>query len=431
MAARRAGATIMAAITADTRAICCTGAAVSFRKLSRIPALRAHQGYQRTRETRKKFPSLVPGFTGSPGFPRSGLWLALLLILSGAAAHGTTYDPLVVELHGFLTSDGHISEATPAPGAVAFAASTPAAPAPALRFALAAPVRFEPGAPFEVTLSFRADKPVLPRDAEGHAFEVNVEPGGTATRIDLAEPILTPGSVASASATVQAPGALFAEGANVTLTIRPLMPLADGSLAVIIGGDSPSRFDAPDMRVPVPADLRMQDLPHTEFLLETESFAPPATHAVNVFSIGHDAITPPAAGAWSANGTYVVLRGDEPAASANQHEHADRARRIEAAHEFRVNGLTARVHPGLGVVVRVLTQPIRVECVRNCPAGYTWTYAAPASSSSAVDPPSALIPPPRDTRGVPVSEDEPAEKATPILPMVALAAIALAAMSKR
>lgn len=350
------------------------------------------------------------------------------LLLAPTALAQERFDPLRLSYAGFLTGEGAIEAAAPAPGALAFAPATPPAPAEPLRFALAAPVRFTPGAAFDVALRVRADAPVLARDAEGNAFELIVEPGGAPVRVALDPPFLAPGSLATVRAQVVS-SEIYPEGAAIALSVRPLFAFTEGALLLVVGEEG-STFAAPDMRVPTPADLRLQDVPHTEFLLEGESFDPPATHAVNVFRVAHASVAPPEQGAWSRNGTYVVLRGEEPPAEAAAHAKADRAGRIEAAHELRVNGVLARVHPGLGVVLRVASAPIRVECVRNCPPELAWTYAPP-NANAPTDPPSALVVPPRDTSGIPVSRDEPDKRPTPLAPLVLLAALALAARSKR
>lgn len=355
-------------------------------------------------------------------------WLALA---PPAFAQEVRFDPLRLSFSGFLAGDGSIDATAPAPGAIPFAPATPPAQATPLRFTLASPVTFTPGAALEVTLQVRADAPVVARDADGFAFEVNVEPGGAAARVAIDPPLLTPGSVATLRAQVVS-SALYREGSELALTVRPLMSFTEGALSLVVGGKAPSTFAAPDMRVPTPAELRLQDVAHTEFLLEGESFEPPATHAVNVFRVSHTSVTPPAQGAFSRNGTYVVLRGEEPPADAASHASADRDARVAAAHELRVNGVLARVHPGLGVVVRAFAAPVRVECVRNCPADLSWSFAPPTSTTP-TDAPSSLIAPPRDTSGIPVSEDEPDEKPTPLGPGLALLAVAGAslAVSKR
>ncbi|HET6406054.1 MAG TPA: hypothetical protein VFH78_15545 [Candidatus Thermoplasmatota archaeon] len=354
----------------------------------------------------------------------------VLALLAPLALAQSAFDPLIVSYRGYLAADGAIASAAPAAGAVAFAPPAPGAPAPPLRFELASPVRFTPGAAFTVELTIRADALVVARDAEGEAFEVTVEPGGAPVRVALDPPVMAPGSVAKARAHVVASGALYEEGATIALLVRPLMPFTQGALSLVVGGDAPSAFAAPDMRVPAPADLRLQAVPHTEFLLGSESFEPPASHAVNTFVVTHTDIRAPERGSWSPNGTYVVLRGEESDAEARTHAHAERNARIEAAHEVRVNGVPARVHPGLGVIVRADALPLRVECVRHCPAGFAWSYAPPNAPTPG-ERPSTLVAPPRDTRGIPVSADEPQDARTPLAPLVALAALALAARTKR
>lgn len=356
----------------------------------------------------------------------AALIVATLALAHPALAHGdapaSSFDPLALSFHGYLTADGKLSDAAPAPGSVPFGVAV--APAPALHFALAAPVRFVPGGGFDVAITLRADRPVVTGDGIEIGF-TDADP----MRVAL-DPVLAPGTVATARATLQAPGALYDEGAPLELTVRPLMPaLAEGSLAIVIGGDAPSTFDMIDMRVPTPTDLRLQDVAHTEFLLDGESFAPPPTHSVNTILVHHDSIERGAFPGYSANGTYVVLRGEEEAA-AQAHATTDRDKRVEAAHEFRVNGVVARVHPGLGVVVRVMTPTIVVSCVQNCPAaGFTYTLAP--EPLLITDPPSALVPPPRDTNGIPVSADEPEPKETPIGGILLVALVAAAIVLRR
>lgn len=352
------------------------------------------------------------------------LAVLLLALAPLAAAHGSPapYDPLVVELHAFLTSDGALSEAAPQPGAVAFPAGAPPAGSAPLRFEIEAPVRFVPSGGFAVDLALRADAPVV----AGDGLELAIEPGGEPARVPLPEPVLAPGETTRVLVRLQASGAEYAEGDPIALVVRPLMPgLTEGALSVVVGGDVPSRVDALDMRVPTPADLGLQSTPLTEFILGKEEFASSAGTAVNVFRVGHDVISRPEGHAWSTNGTYVVLRGEEAGDVALQHSFVDRERRIGVAHEFSVNGIRARVHPGLGVVVPVTSLPIRVVCVANCPtAGFSHTIDAPGSDADAppAERPSVLVPPPRETRGIPVSEDEDAPRNTPLAGTLALLA---------
>lgn len=370
---------------------------------------------------------------------RSALWPLLLALALGlaigalvplAGAHGAAaapYDPLSLEWHAFLAADGTIGTVSPRAGAIAFPASpapTAGASAP-LRFTFPAPVAFEPGGGFVVRLALRVDKPLV---AQGEAMELSVMPGGEAVRVALPDgPLLAPGSIVTIEQTLHAPGALYAQGDPLELVLQPLVPaLLEDALFVVVGAEVGSLFDALDMRVPSPADLRLQDVPHTEIVLGADQFVPPASHALNVFTVGHDVVVPPAAGASSEAGTYVLLRGEEPDDVAREHAIADEEARRAAAHSFRVNGVPARVHPGLGVIVRIPSLPIRVACEENCPeGGYAWSFA-PVSTGGTSESPGVLVPAPRDTTGIPVSQDDPPTKGTPLPGPLAVLALALA-----
>lgn len=357
--------------------------------------------------------------------------LALLVPLAGAHGADPAYDPLVVSFHGFLSVDGALVEAQPEPGARALpAAPLPPGAAPELVFTLRAPVAFAAGGPFEVDLTLRADKPVVARDAEGNALELRIEPGGAPVRIALPDAVLAPGAVTTAAASLPAPARAFAEGEALSLHVRALMPgLAEDALSIVVGGDAPSRLDIRDMRVPSPADLRLQDVPHTEFVLGVDRFEPPADHAVNVYVVRHDRVDPPANHAYRANATYVVFHGIEDEGVA-AHRHATREARISAAHEFSVNGISVRVHPGLGVVARAPIFPVIVECVRNCPAeGFQSVIGSGRAEPS--EPPSALVPPPRDTTGIPVSEDAPQDARVPMPAALAVLGLLAVAVARR
>ena len=365
----------------------------------------------------------------------SGARRAIVLLLATVAtfapfatAHGTPapYAPLVVEMHTFLASDGALVLSPPAPGAVALPAATPAAPPPELRFAVPAPVAFTAAAAYQVSLTLRADQLVVARDAEGMSLELQALPDGAPVRVAL-EPVLAPGAVATVLVDVPAPPRAFAEGDEVALAIRALMPgLQAGALSIVTGGDTASRADLRDLRVPGVSALRLQDVPHTEYLVGVDRFEPPADHAANVFRLGHGVLETPATLRFEANKTYVVLEGVEDEEDARDHAQADRAARVAAAHEFAVNGVLARVQPGVAVVVRAPVAPVVVQCVRNCvPASVSF----PSLAATPSERPSALVPPPRDTTGIPVSEDEPEEKATPAPAL--LAALVLAAALRR
>lgn len=356
---------------------------------------------------------------------------ASLLTPLAAAQEG---DPLLISYYGFLTAEGNVTEPLPAAGAYPLPA-TPLAPADArvaATFTWRAPVAFAPSASFEVALTLRADQAVVARDAEGNALELRVEPEGAPVRVAFEEDVMAPGTIARVVVSVPAPARAFAEGEEIVLRVTPLMPgLAEGALSIVVGGESASRFDAPGMRVPSPAALRLQDVPHTEFLLGVDRFEPPAGHAVNVYVVGHDSVQAPAQTSFSANGTYVVFHGVEDA-MAGEHQHASREARVAAAHEFSVNGILARVHPGLGVVVRAPIQPVIVQCIRNCPAeGFQDVLGGRGEGGAAGEAPSALVPPPRDTSGIPVSGDEPPAADAPLGVALAALALGLAARAKR
>lgn len=374
---------------------------------------------------------------------RSLALAALLAVAAPAHAQTSPFDPLLLRLDGFLAADGSVALAAPEPGAIAIPGATPpAAPSP-LRFGLAAPVRFLAEEGFDVVLVVRAAQPVVARDAEGNAFELALESDGepvegATRRVALDDPVLAPGATTQARALLQAPSATFAEGATIALVVRPLMPaLAEGALALVVGPDG-SALDVPALRVPSAADLRLQESALAELVVGKETFRPARTDAaVETLAIGHAAVgraVPPVA--FSASGTYVVLRGEEPPEEAAQHALLSRDARVAAAHEYRVGGTLARVHPGLAVVVPVARAPAVVECARNCPPqGFRMTIEAPPGAPDAVAGPSGvLIPPPRDTRGIPVSEDDEAdggERGAPLPGLVALAAMALAASRRR
>lgn len=361
------------------------------------------------------------------------LLLLALLALPLAAGHGAApaYDPLVLDMHLHLHADRTMVEAAPDEGAVAFSAITPGSAATPLEFTVKAPVAFAPAGSVDVELTLRADQLVVARDADGNALELQVAPDGPPMRIALADALLAPGTVASARASLAVPARTFEEGEEIRLVVRPLMPaLAEGALSIVVGGDSPSRVDFREMRVPSPGDLRLQEVQHTEYLVGVDRFEPPADHAVNVFRVAHDTVTPPATTRFSSAGTYVILEGAEPDGSS--HRFPDRGRRLEAAHEFTVNGVLARVHPGLGVIVRVESQPALVQCVRNCPSGGFRATIGGDVEPATGEPPSVLVPPPRDTTGIPVSEDEPPAAQTPTgWTLAALGLVGAAAARRR
>lgn len=363
--------------------------------------------------------------------------LALVLLLAPplAGAHGaaSAYDPLVVEMHAFLTADGALAEAAPDAGEMAFPPSDPLEPGEPLVFALDAPVRFEPAGGLVVTLRLRAAQPVVARDADGNAFELSLlrdgaPVEGASRRVPLADPVLAPDARATLDAVVQAPGVVFEERSRLALQVRPLMPLAEGALLLLVGPEG-SRADLPDMRVPRVADLKLQDAPLVEFVTENETFEPPEGSVATVVRVRHDRVEAPRA-MLIGSPTYLVLVGEEGEEEARSHSFPDRPRRLAAAHELLVGDRLVRVHPGLGVVVP-LTRTADVTCARNCPPDFRFSVPvqeAPRNGSvPSQEPTGVLIPPPRSTAGIPVSQDAPPEDGRGV-PGPALAATLAAAL---
>lgn len=385
--------------------------------------------------------------------PRVLLPLVLLAAAPLAAAHGEDapagtgpFDPLRLQLHTWLDAEGGLAmDGAPAAASVPFAPPAPgAATSPPLSFSLAMPVTATPGGPIEVELHLRADKAVVARDADGNAFEVSLlQEGapidGATKRVALADPVLAPGSTPRVVLTLQAPGALLLEGEALTLVVAPLMAgLQEGALSLLVGGERASTLDMRDLRVPALAHLRLQEAPLREFLLDDEDFRPPPGAVANVLRVGHDRIDGPATVASARGGTYLVLRGEEgPEVAHRAHAHASRDARVAAAHELLVGDTPVRVHPGVGVVVQLpANATTTVTCARHCPAGgFSMTFATgddADADAAARAPQSSLIPPPRDTRGVPVSEDAPETRGVPApAPLAALAVMAVAAMLAR
>lgn len=369
---------------------------------------------------------------------RSALLLASLIVLTlpnaGAQANAA-FDPLVFDFEGFLTTAGAVARSAPDAGVVAFRPISLASPAESLRFELASPIRFAAGGGFEITLVVRADAPVVARDADGNALEVSIEANGTAVdgasaRGALGNGVLAPGAVETLSLRLQAPSAVFDEGARLAVVVRPLMPaLAENALVLLVGGDRPSTLDMPRMRAPSASDLRLQESALTEFVLDAEDFRPsrPDAAVIDVI-VGHGEIRIASALRYEPNGTYVVVRGVEDPVDAAAHVTLDREARVEAAHELRVGGVRVRAHPGLGVVVPVSSAGATIQCARNCPL----LNVAVGGEPLVVPERSVLVPPPRDTRGIPTSEDEPdGQKETPMPALAALLALGIMAWTRK
>lgn len=354
--------------------------------------------------------------------------LLALLLAPAALAHGAepadagAFDPLSLSLHAFATTDNTLVASPPEKGAVALPPTPGLGDGVPLAFALEVPVRFVAGQGVEVALELRAEKAVVARDANGDALELSIARNGepiadSARRVPLSEPVLAPGSAASVRAVLQVPGVTFAKGDTLAVLVRPLMPgLPSDALFVLVGGERPSIVDVHDMRVPSVADLELQETSLPQFLLGTEDFVPPAGASAFAVRVGHARIeADPVAPGASVAGGYVVVRGEEAGEDARAHAAPDRPGRLAAAHELRVGSVLVRAHPGVGVAVPIPAgaSSVRVVCVRNCPDGgfsLTLGSAATSPSPSSSEPASVLVPPPRSTAGIPVSQDAPPEK---------------------
>lgn len=348
----------------------------------------------------------------------------LLIVLSPSAqAHGDPgpYDPLTLEWHVFL-ADGGVA-AQPAAGAVPLA--EPA------RFAFAAPVRFQPVGGFEVELEVRAGAtPLLGADAQGNALELRIEPEGAPRRVPLPSALLPPGGSTSVRARLDGPSRVLEEGTPMALVVSWL-GTGDASIALGEG----SRLDARDMRVPELRDLRMQEARVTEFLLAQEAFQAPQGSTLTVLRVEHAAVTVASGSAAGREGAYVLLRGEETDATV-AHAHASYDERIARAHAFAVGGQLVRVHPGTGVAVRLPPEGGEVRCVNACPdGGFSHVVArapTPGGTSAPPEPPaSVLVPPPRDTSGVPVSADEPEARETPAASALMAVLVTLLLLARR
>lgn len=384
---------------------------------------------------------------------RRPLLLALLLALAPAASadeghdhEAEGYDPLVLDIETWLAPPGALELVAPEAGAVHFASGDVQGPAPALTFALNAPVTFSPNGGVEAVLQLVADKPVVARDADGNALNVafllDGKPvPGAAQKVAFSKPVLAPGDAEQVKVTLSLPGEALPEGASLALQIQPLMPaLAEEALRINVGAQA-SRATFPHARIPTLDDLELQDAPSLiQFKLSNETFAPSdANAALYTVNVRHDAVDVSGTKRATAAKMYVVLRGEETAADAEaNHAFPDRERRVAAAHAFRVDDTLVRVHPGMGVVViltwegRNLSVP--VTCVAHCPVnGWSTTlrFDLPAGAN-ATQPGSVLIPPPRSTTGIPVSEDAPEEKLLVPAPWLApLAALGAGAWLRR
>lgn len=410
--------------------------------------------------------SLVPA--------RSATWLLpALLLTSGAfaalaptaAAHGDDseepYDPLAFDLLLFAASEGKLTEALPKAASLYFQAGEPNAPHPPLDFAFTSPARLSLETEVRVRLAYAMDKPMPPANADGDSFELTLLLGGAPTnataKLKLPQTgfgLVGGGEPDVLEATVPLAGLRVGEGEGIGLRIRPLMPLIPpDSLRLLVGasaaapmpppGTTPGETEGtmiffPFVRIPTVADLRLQDAGTEEFLLAADPGFRSGTATV-YFELRVMHATAELGPLETPNGrkAYLLLRGVESSADAHaHHETLDPAQRAGAAHLYQVGDRLVRVHPGVGV--RVPLQPgsdglnVAVKCVASCPGGgfeRTIPLLQPDDPEGATG--GTLIPPPRSTKGIPVSEDAPQEGKKSFLPapgpLLVAAAVAVAA----
>ncbi|MFA5860814.1 MAG: hypothetical protein WDA16_03875 [Candidatus Thermoplasmatota archaeon] len=314
--------------------------------------------------------------------------LAALVIPPLALAHGgppPSYDPLILNIDGWLTVDGKIAPSGPGAGIAYFAQYTPGSAAVPLSFTMDAPVAFSSQG-FHVILSLRADKLLQPNAPDTNkALRLELMADGKGVKGASADmpfdsAIMQPGSFQHIDLTLTSPDEPpFAKGTKVALRLTPLGPaLLDGSLGVVVGESSASTADFPFAKIPKVADLELQDpgTSHTQYDLVTENYTlPDATRSANDIEVYHDNIVTNYINVLGTR-AYLTIKGSEDANTAAQyHAFPDRERRIAATHDFTFAGKLIRVHPGVGTVLDMdLTSgPATLECVKNCPQPFKMT----------------------------------------------------------
>ena len=376
----------------------------------------------------------------------------LALATLPAAAHGDDaeepYDPLSIDLPLFPAAGEKMVDAAPAEeSAVAFRAGGAGGAHPPLLFSypIRGPYVAEEDARF--TLRLRVERPMVLQDKDGNSFEVSLLAGdkpltGSPALVKAGQ--ATPGLPGSATAltaqgTLAVKGVLLPEQGEITLAVRPLMPVVppEGLKLLVGGGAEATSLVFPHLRLPSLDRLGLQD----DRLLSELPAASASTFrsgeavAFHQLRVAHDKVEavlaePPANGV-----VQLILVGAESSADAHRHhEFPDPDRRVAAAHAFQVGDRLVRVHPG--VMVRVLLDPgpdgltTRVKCVLNCPEGgfeRVLPVRPPDSPQGATG--STLIPPPRSTKGIPTSPDAPPEEARNLLPAPSAALLVAAALA--
>ncbi len=364
------------------------------------------------------------------------LMAGVLLAMPFAAADGAhdetvVYDPLVLSYEGYFAADT-ITRTAPSEDAVVFSPGNLVAPPPALLFEFAAPVTFRPAQGFNIELVVEASEPMVAIGPDERSFHLEILLNGTKiegadARVRVADPVLQAGQPVRLDVLINAPNQVFEKGAQIAVSILPLMPLVAPDALTLLVGPEGSQLSIPDMRVPTVADLGLDNRGLKMFHLETELYVPSATSVAYDVRVFHDAVHFGAVVVPAGTRVVLIFKGEESGDAAHSHDTVDSDARDALAHEFFVGAQRVLVHPGVGVVVPVTSDVeavVSIICGNQCPEpGYQTVirFQAPAPldanglPTQPVRDDGGLIPPPRDTSGIPVSQDEDskAERAIP------------------
>jgi hypothetical protein len=383
------------------------------------------------------------------------LLAALLVLAPLASAHGddaeAAYDPLALDLLLHVDAAGALVETPPAAGSVAFRPGEPNAPHPPLEFTYPLPGRFLAMADAKATLVVNVERPMVLQDKDGNSFEISLAHAGEpvpGASVIVKVPPPAPGipsavgpiQTLTLEATLKTTGLMLNESAPLALRVRPLMPLLPPDALKLLVGGTETSLAFPLLRVPTLDDLGLQDARMDQTLATAALPRSTSTVAYLDLRVSHASVDLVAADPVAGRKAFLVLRGVESPADAHaHHEFPDRDRRAGAAHQFQVGTTLVRVHPGVAVKVPLSPGPdgltVTVKCVLNCPEG---GFERTLQLLQADDPSGAtggtLIPPPRSTKGIPVSQDAPAEDEKNLLPLATLAplaGLAVAALARR
>lgn len=386
------------------------------------------------------------------------LSLVVVLIASAFAsalvsAHGgppPSYDPLQINIDGFPTTDGKISDAAPANGQVCFKQVDPSAAATPLTFSRPSPVTFSPSGGFHVIISITYTAPVAAQDQNGKsllvATLVNGTPvGGMSLQWSSSGPVETPGSFDRIDTVlVPATNVTIPQGAVITLALTPMMPaLPDGAMCVVVG-EASSTTDFQFAQVPTVYDLALNDRSLQQWDMVTQNASYPDPNlAINDIEVFHDHIQTNYV-TFLTDKAYINMKGAELSTDAEvYHAFPDSERRLNATHDFLVAGTFVRVHPGVGVVVPIDLSKVPagqnyLACIRNCPQTLNMTllpyHSLQAPGKPGTDLRVVEATPTVPTSGTSVQKQDATEKKAPgtqVLGVVLAASLVALVLSRR